>query len=205
MRASHDPELIHTFILGVAAGISAPLYEAVSTTGSLSAPNRGDEGLGCFLARAIVNQQLSNKAARAIWNRVETAASLAGSTIPEFFGTDCSEDLRACGVSANKTKALRSLYAAAHEGMLCSESLRELDHEARSRQLLSIWGIGQWTCDMVSIFYFGCPDIWPEGDATVQKTFRGLIGRQDPHKTAKLFAPYRSHLALAMWATNDSP
>ena len=62
-----------------------------------------------------------------------------------------------------------------------------------------LWGIGQWTCDIASLFYCREPDMWPEGDVAVQRMFRALIGRRKPDRAAARFAPYRSYLALAMW------
>jgi len=152
----------------------------------------------------VIGQQLSTKAARSIWAKVESAASLVGTGIPQFFAKDSIDALRESGVSSNKIKALRCLYAAEREGLLCSQTLRQLDHDTRSQQLLSIWGIGQWTCDMASIFYCRCPDVWPEGDVTVQKAFARLIGRRKAAKAASQFAPCRSYLALSMWQVVDA-
>jgi len=198
---NHNPVTIHARFLDIAAGISAPLAEAVSAIGPVYFPDREDKGLGYFLSRAVIGQQLSTKAARSIWARVESASSSAGDGIPQFFDDHSIDVLRDCGVSSNKIKALRCLHKAEHDGLLCGQTLRQLDHDARSQHLLAIWGIGQWTCDMASIFYCRCPDVWPEGDVAVQKTFARLIGRRKPSKAAAHFAPYRSYLALSMWQT----
>mgnify|MGYP003758898645 FL=1 len=78
-----------------------------------------------------------------------------------------------------------------------------MDHTERSARLLSIWGIGPWTCDMASIFFFKDEDIWPEGDISVQNTFRRYIGRKKPTLAAARFAPHRSYLAMYMWRILD--
>ena len=176
-----------------------PLADALRTVGPVSFPDREDKGLAHFLCRAVVGQQLSTKAASSIWARVESAASLAGHDIPQFFHDDCVDALRACGVSGNKIKALRCLRDAERDGLLHGQTLRRLDHDGRSQRLLAIWGVGQWTCDMASIFYCRAADVWPEGDLAVQKTFGRLIGRRKPAKAALRFAPFRSYLALSMW------
>lgn len=204
MLIDDNPDQVHSRILDIASRISSPLFDAIKAIGPVSFPERENTAFSHFLSRAIVGQQLSTKVARSIWAKVEAAASSAESGIPTFFDDDCQDALRACGVSRNKIKALRSLCAAEREGLFCSQDLRNLTHETRSQRLLSIWGIGQWTCDMASIFYFRCPDIWPQGDVTVQRVFTRLIGRRKPVRAASYFAPYRSYLALAMWEITDA-
>lgn len=204
MLNNDNPIAVHSRFLDIAAGISAPLAEALDAVGPVFFPEREDKGLGHFLSRAVIGQQLSTKAARSIWARVESAALSAGVGIPQYFDDNSVEALRTCGVSSNKIKALRSLQDAERQGLLCSQTLRQLDHDDRSQQLLAIWGLGQWTCDMASIFYCRCPDVWPEGDITVQKTFGRLIGQRKPAKSAIHFAPFRSYLALGMWQIVDA-
>jgi DNA-3-methyladenine glycosylase II len=79
-----------------------------------------------------------------------------------------------------------------------------MDHLARSEHLAQIHGIGQWTCDMVSLFYCRDPDVWPEGDLAVQRVFARYIGRRKPARAAAVFAPHRSLLALYMWRLVDA-
>ena len=163
---------------------------------------RESKGLAHFLSRAIVGQQLSTGAARSIWDRITVAARDHGLSIPqcaeEFGGT-----LRSCGISARKLKSLTNLSRAEKEGRLSDDVLLSVDPEERLRRLMAIGGVGPWTCDMVLIFYYQLPDVWPEGDVAVQRTFSGLIGRRAPTRTALRFSPYRSFLALTMWRIAD--
>ncbi len=196
---------IHRRFVGIATDVSAPLAEALETVGPRRFPDRGDQPLASFLARIIVGQQLSTKAARSIWSRVEQAAVDGGIPIPEFFTGERHELLRSCGVSRNKIRALGEIRAAHADGRLGGERLRGLDHAAITQELSSIWGVGQWTCDMAALSYCRCPDVWPRQDVTVQKTFSRLIGpRRKPEKWAARFAPHRSWLALYMWALADA-
>jgi DNA-3-methyladenine glycosylase II len=89
------------------------------------------------------------------------------------------------------------INAAASRGVFAA--LHGIPHDSRSESLCAIWGIGQWTCDMMALFYYREPDIWPEGDLAVQRVFRSYIGRRKPARAAALFAPHRSLLALYMW------
>ena len=204
MAIEDKPDLIHAYILDVASQISMTLFGSIKSVGPVSIPRRDDKELGHFLSRAIIGQQLSTKAAASIWGKVEAAASSAKADVPHFFDQNCNDVLRECGVSRNKIKALRSLHEAVDEEWFCAQALRVLDHETRSKMLGSIWGIGQWTCDMASIFYFRCPDVWPESDVTVQKLFGRLIGRSIVTQAVSHFAPFRSYVALAMWKISDT-
>ena len=157
-----------------------------------------------FLGRAVVGQQLSTKAARTIWSRVEAAALAAGVGISEFFEEANVVALRSCGLSANKVKSVLAIRAAERAGTLDSPAIHAMDHLARSEHLAQIHGIGQWTCDMASIFYCHDPDVWPEGDLAVQRVFARYIGRRKPARAAANFAPHRSLLALYMWRLVDA-
>ncbi len=100
---------------------------------------------------------------------------------------------------------MKAIVTAKSDGLLDLDTLRNLDHTARSRQLTSIWGVGQWTADMVSIFYFGDKDVWPDSDVTVWKTLERLTDkRRKTVRTAERFAPHRSYLALYMYQIADA-
>ena len=99
-----------------------------------------------------------------------------------------------------------AIAAAAQTQQLNQTVLNALDHSERSRQLTQIWGVGQWTADMMGIFYFGDPDIWPDGDTAARKHLERLTSRRRKTvRTAARFAPYRSYLALYMWHQANTP
>lgn len=81
-----------------------------------------------------------------------------------------------------------------------STKLLQLTSLERDQVLTNIWGVGQWTADMVNIFYFGEKDIWPDKDVAVRKNFLKLIGEnKNSIKESSKFGPYRTYLALMMW------
>ena len=101
---------------------------------------------------------------------------------------------------------MRAIALATLANQLDESLLSELDHEERTHCLTEIWGVGQWTADMMGIFYFGDPDIWPDGDTTARKNLERLTSRRRKTvRTAARFAPYRSYLALYMWHQADTP
>lgn len=190
---------IHRHMVEVASDAVPALAEAMRDFGPIGFPEREDEGLGNFLAQAVIGQQISTSAARSIWDRIEGAAAEAKQSVAMFCAAENAAALKACGVSRNKIKALGSIRDAELQGMLSSAEVRAMSDEARSGHLTSIWGIGQWTCDMAAISYCRSPDIWPLGDVAVQRTFKRYLGRRSPARAAARFAPYRSYLALHMW------
>lgn len=196
---------LHARFLGIADGLSPDLRAAMERVGPPEPRDRSDQPVAGFLARAVVGQQLSTRAAATIWSRVEAMGDGAGIAIPDDLTDEHFDALRACGVSRGKARALLAIRAAQAEGRLDAASLAGLDHAERSRCLRAIHGVGQWTCDMVSIFHCGDADVWPETDVAVQRTFTGLIGRRrKPAKAAARFSPQRSWLARYMWRITDT-
>jgi DNA-3-methyladenine glycosylase II len=155
------------------------------------------------LCRAIAGQQLSVKASRTIWGRVVESAD--GNPLITHIANTKPEVLRGCGLSNSKAKAMKAIVEADAAGQLDVDQLRDLDHDARSKRLTAVWGVGQWTADMMGISFFGDRNVWPESDITVWKTLERLTSRRRKSaRTAAHFAPYRSYLALYMWRIADA-
>ncbi|MGH1590390.1 DNA-3-methyladenine glycosylase 2 family protein [Methylobacterium phyllosphaerae] len=149
----------------------------------------------------MVNQQLSIQAA-AIWARIETAAAAAGLSPRGLFEAGDAALLRACGKSGNKARALQAIVAAEVAGVLRPD-LRRLPHLERAAILCGIQGVGPWTTDMIDIFHFHDPDIWPAGDVAAAGCLRRPTGQADTGAVAATFAPYRSLLARSLWHIKD--
>jgi DNA-3-methyladenine glycosylase II len=192
------PPDLHRWFVATAEPLSPKLARDIAALGPLWFPDRPDHGPAGFLARAIVGQQISAAAARGIWSRIEVQADSAGATVADFLAQADEAVLRGCGLSRNKTKAVLHIHQAAAAGILAD--LRGIDHATRSQALTAIWGVGQWTADMMALFYYREPDIWPAGDLAVQRVFSSYIGRRKPARAAARFSPHRSLLALYMWA-----
>ncbi|MEM9536705.1 MAG: DNA-3-methyladenine glycosylase 2 family protein [Cyanobacteria bacterium P01_E01_bin.45] len=193
---------IHARFLDIARPISPELAQAIASIGPIDLIADRSSPFADRLCRAIAGQQLSVKAARSIWNRVVSSGN--GSLI-EHLAAVAPEQLRACGLSAAKARAVREVARASLDGLLDTNELSELHPAERSKRLTAIWGVGQWTADMMGIFYFGDRDIWPEGDVTARKTLTRLTSpRRKTIRTAAQFAPNRSLLALYMWQQADN-
>ncbi|MGK7912280.1 MAG: DNA-3-methyladenine glycosylase [Synechococcus sp.] len=188
---------IHARFIDIANSISEDLAKAIASIGPIELVPDRSSPFADRLCRAIAGQQLSIKAARSIWNRV--LAGCKGDLV-EHLANATPETLRACGLSAAKARAVREVALASIARLLDADELCELNSSDRSKRLTTIWGVGQWTADMMNIFYFGDPDIWPDGDVTPRKTLTRLTStHRKTTRTAAYFAPHRSYLALYMW------
>jgi DNA-3-methyladenine glycosylase II len=151
----------------------------------------------------VINQQLSIRAADTIWSRVRAVADERALPLRDLFSAEYGPLLRGCGVSGRKVRALIAVREAELAGIIETASLGAMTHDQRAERLVTIWGIGRWTADMIGIFHFHDPDIWPSGDVAVVGTFQRFAGAHDPHTLAAHFAPYRSFLARYLWRMRD--
>jgi DNA-3-methyladenine glycosylase II len=153
------------------------------------------------LARAIVYQQLSGKAAATIWGRVEAIYGGRPPAPAEVVAT-ADEPLRAAGLSRQKLGYLRDLAGKAVAGELPVETLHELEDHAILDVVGAVKGIGTWTVQMFLIFRLGRPDVMPTGDLgirkAVQKAYR-LRALPPPARVAEIAAKWRPHSTVASW------
>jgi DNA-3-methyladenine glycosylase II len=181
-----DPELIERLI---AVGGPPPL-------------RRREAGFA-GLAAIIMSQQVSTASATAIFGRLQArivpleAAEIAKAT---------EEDLRACGLSNAKIRALRAVAHAIVEGGLDLKRLGELDAEDAHKALVAVKGIGPWTADIFLLFCLGHPDAFPVGDLALQEAAKlalNLKRRPDParlERIAERWRPLRGVAARMLWA-----
>lgn len=196
-----DPEP-HLHLLATARGLSASLHDALAHLGPVPIDPPTHAHVADRLALEVVNQQLSTRAAAAIWARVEDAARLRNGVPRDLFVEAHAETLRGCGLSGAKVRAVQAIRAADEAGLF-GPTLATLPHPERAAILRSIKGVGQWTADMIGIFHYHDPDIWPAGDVAAVGSLRRLTGCTDTQAFTQPFAPYRSHLARAMWRIRD--
>lgn len=161
------------------------------------------------LARAILHQQLSGKAAATIVGRLETACGgsvLSGALLSSL--TDA--ELRACGVSGNKAKALRDLAARDERGEIPSyRKLAHMSDEDIIESLTAVRGIGRWTVEMLLMFRLGRADVLPIDDLGIRKGAQRLDVLENPLTPKALAArgevwgPYRTLAGMYLWRIAD--
>ena len=189
---------IDKFLVQTASMVNPQLSQALIEVGHVPLTVKNKLPICERLGRAIAGQQLSVTVAATIWGRVSDAAARAGS-FRHYVDRASVEQLRAHGLSAAETKAMKAIATEALAGRLHRDLLLPLAPQERAARLCSLWGVGQWTAHMINMFYFGERDIWPEGDMAARKAFAFLLGSTETASAAEKFAPYRSYLALRMW------
>lgn len=158
------------------------------------------------LARAIVGQQLSVKAAQSVWERLRAALEPVGPAT--LLAADAGR-LRACGLSWPKVAYLRDLAARFESKALDVSNWNALDDEAIIGQLTQVKGIGRWTAEMFLIFYMARPDVFPLDDVGLQRALRACYNRGRPLSFARMrklgasWAPWRSVATWYLWRSLD--
>src|SRR6478672_10463687 len=156
------------------------------------------------LARAIVGQQISVKAAQTIWDRLLKAcgAGERGPLDPIRVQRKRVATLRACGLSERKAEYIRDLARHFTSARLDPLAWPALDDEALIAALVDVKGIGRWTAEMFLMFHEMRPDVLPVDDIGLQKAvalhyFNGARPTPDALRSlAKKWQPYRS---VATW------
>jgi DNA-3-methyladenine glycosylase II len=186
--------------LRTADPVLAELIDAVGPLGDARAGRPDQHDHYGALLRAIVGQQLSVSAARAIYGRV--LERFAGRTpTPEQILAEEPEELRAAGgLSRAKVSYLRSLAEHVISGELELERLEELPDEQVLDELVAVKGVGMWTAQMFLMFQLERPDVLPVGDLGIRRAIErayGLDELPDPATMEKIAERWRPHRTLA--------
>ena len=166
--------------------------------------NRGDPFQ--TLARAIVGQQISVKAADTVWRRF---AKYAQHVSPEHIVTLEQTALAACGLSRRKAEYLHDLAGHFVDGRVEPARWLNMEDEAVIDELIDVRGIGRWTAEMFLIFSLRRPDVWPVDDIGLQKAvaLHYLNCERPTPKILRLHgerhAPWRTVATWYLWRSLD--
>jgi DNA-3-methyladenine glycosylase II len=152
------------------------------------------------LVRTIVGQQLSTKAARAIYGRLTERFGGRNPTPEEVLADDPEELRAAAGLSRAKVGFLRSLAEHALDGSLELNKLGRLSDQAVIAELVAVKGIGVWSAHMFLMFHLMRPDILPVGDLGIRRAMMlayGLAELPGPAEMEQIAEPWRPHRTLA--------
>lgn len=160
------------------------------------------------VARSIIYQQLSGKAAGTIHGRFE---ALFGDERPHAAALTALSDelLRSAGISRQKLGYLRDLAARAAAGALPIDTLHEFDDTEVIRHLTSIKGVGVWTAQMFLMFRLGRPDVLPDLDLGIRKGIQRAYRLRKLPDAARVqsigakWAPYRTIASWYLWRSID--
>jgi DNA-3-methyladenine glycosylase II len=151
------------------------------------------------LARSIVGQQISVKAAQSVWNRF---AQAAGTVDPATVVALPDEKLRACGLSGQKATYVKDLARHFHEGLVKPRRWKRMDDEAVIEDLVRVKGIGRWSAEMFLLFHMMRPDIMPVDDLGLRRAMERLYNEGEPltrDEMRAIGAPWRPWSSVATW------
>lgn len=158
------------------------------------------------LARSIVGQQISVKAAQTVWERfVALPRNLTPSNVLKLK----VDDMRSAGLSARKVEYLVDLALHFDNGVLHVASWETMSDEEIIAELIAIRGIGRWTAEMFLIFHFMRPNVLPLDDVGLingisRNYFSGeSVSRSDAREVAGAWAPYCSVATWYIWRSLD--
>lgn len=180
------------------------MAELVERYAGLSLVSRGD-AFGT-LARSIVGQQISVKAADAVWGRF---AAQVGEVRPDRVAEFGESGLAGCGLSRRKIEYLCDLAGHFASGRLDPSVWANIDDEAIIAELTAVRGIGRWTAEMFLIFHQMRPDVFPLDDIGLQRAVceRYFSGEKQPRHTLAEFGerwrPWRSVATWYLWRSLD--
>jgi DNA-3-methyladenine glycosylase II len=159
------------------------------------------------LARSIVGQQISVKAAQSVWLRF---VALAGDVTPARVLLLVPEDMRAAGLSARKAEYLHALSAEFARGGLSSIEWTAAGDEDIIRQLVAVRGVGRWTAEMFLIFHLQRPNVLPLDDVGLvngisRAYYSGEpVSRSDVRELAAAWAPYATVATWYIWRSLEA-
>jgi DNA-3-methyladenine glycosylase II len=161
------------------------------------------------LARAIVGQQLSPKAAASIWAKLQD--QFGGRTpAPEELLRKRPPTLRRAGLSNAKVEFLRDLAKRVGDGRLDLNRLKDLPDEDVIAELIEVKGIGRWTGEMFLIFHLARPDVVSTGDLGIRRAVQiaygmdELPGPEELERIADEWRPRRTLACLYLWRSLDN-
>lgn len=154
------------------------------------------------LVRAIVGQQISTRAADAVWARLLAAVPQLS---PEALLAHAPDALRAVGLSARKVEYAHDLARHFAEGRIDPARFQALDDETLIAELVAVRGIGRWTAEMFLMFHLLRPNVLPLDDVGLingisLNYFSGEpVSRSEAREVAEAWAPWRSVATWYMW------
>lgn len=191
------------------------LYELVEASSPLSdIKARSEKYYFNDLSESIIGQQLSNKVADVILERVKVLVREKfdeGENLifqPEHFNNLSEEELRSKGLSASKINYLKNLASHWLDGSIKYDQFEHLDDAEIIRELIQVKGIGRWTAEMFLIFTLGRKDIYSSGDLVLRNMLISLYNlRRTDHEHlqnfAKRWSPNRTLASRLLWKAKD--
>jgi len=198
-------EKIHQYLLDVGRKYCNPLESIVKQNGVMHIDVPKDLDIFDCLAQTVVEQQLSYKAANSIWNKIKNNAAEKNISLIEYFKKKNTASIRNNGLSNNKLKAIMGAKQAIESGDITLQKLSIMTYPEFKKTITNLWGFGDWSAEMIAIFYLGKTNIWSQKDLILKRGIDQLCDGSNltPNKLLQLVDPYQSYLALHIWRYKD--
>ena len=196
---------IHNHLLKTSAEYCKPLALIIKANGVINIEIPTDLELFDCLAQTVVEQQLSYKAAKSIWNKIKTSSKERNIKLIDYFDTKYIACIRKDGLSENKIKAIFGAKKAVNDGEITLKRLSKMDDTEFKKSITNLWGFGDWSAEMIAIFYLGRTNVWSEKDLILNKGINQICDQCEltPNELLELVDPYQSYLALHIWRNKD--
>ena len=160
------------------------------------------------LSRSIISQQISVSAADAVFSKFEKKCK--GKIKPKTVSKLSISDLRKCGLSSMKAKGIKSLAKKILDKSFDPKLIKGMSDEDAINYLSSLRQIGRWSSEMVLIFFYNRPNIWPVQDIGFLRAISNnykkkyLPPKSFVNKLQKKFSPYCTLAVMALWYSVDN-
>lgn len=198
---------MHKKIIDHFRQIDSTLYSSLAKINSIK-PLSKSENFFSDLCEAIINQQLSDKAARTIFNRFKKLFPKEIITAEKLLKI-ADKKIREVGTSWKKIAYMKGLADKVIKKEITLEKLEELENELVIKELTKLHGVGRWTAEMFLMFSLAREDVFSAGDLGLRKAIQKLYKlRKEPtakqiEKISKKWSPYRTYAALILWRSVD--
>ncbi len=198
-------EKIHQYLLDVGRKYCKPLESIIKQNGVMHIDVPKDLDIFDCLAQTVVEQQLSYKAANSIWNKIKNSAAEKNIILIEYFRKKNTASIRNYGLSINKIMAIICAKQAIESGDITLQKLSIMTYPEFKKTITNLWGFGDWSAEMIAIFYLGKTNIWSQKDLILKRGIDQLCDGSNltPNKLLQLVDPYQSYLALHIWRYKD--
>lgn len=182
-----------------------PLLSATARKlGPLGLDIYGKKGHFMALVEAVISQQLSGKAAAAIYGKFEKFLDKKANPEKFLSKIDPSE-LQELGISRSKSECIIAIAKMASKGGLDRDKMTTMDDAEMTEELTKIKGVGLWTVHMFLIFGLKREDVWPAGDYGIRKNLTRLLNKKELLDAAEVvkigekWKPFRSYASCYIW------
>ena len=162
-------KLIHKHLLKLSSEHCKPLEAIIKSNGVISIDIPEDIELFDCLAQTVCEQQLSYKAAKNIWSKIKLSSQKRKLALIDYFDSKYINSIRKDGLSKNKIKSIIGAKKAILEKKITLEKLSAMDEQEYRQCITNLWGFGDWSAEMIAIFYLGRTNVWSEKDLILKK------------------------------------